>query len=253
MRSAEWRRTIARAIGSAYIPSVLCPKWLWPIVLVLVINAIRVPVSHAQTAPSLNGGAPRAIPPSELPLRWKRWPLFDPFVDSRERGAVVTWTEWREVTSNLRSVGATIAIADQVSTIRRPWAVTLATEAVALSLLEGPVLALGLAEYQLLGSLDAGSVRIGAGAGLLPMSMDYAEGDFSIAIASPRAIAAASFKLGTARVLLSAHTGYLPRLFGRGHAITQGLSITLLIEQKRTMKRGNHPLVIDGGESVQKK
>ncbi len=219
----------------------------------LGMNATLAPASHAQTAVSGNGVASRATPPSELPLLWKRWPLFDPFVDSRERGVIVEWKEWREVTSNVRSVGATIAIADQVSTVRRPWAVTLASEAVSLSLLEGPTLALGLAEYQLLGSLEAGSVRIGAGAGLLPISVDYARGDFSLALGSPRAIASASIKLGAARVLLSAHTGYLPRLFGRGHAITQGLSITLLIEQKRTMRRGNHRLVIDEGEKVQKK
>lgn len=192
-----------------------------------------------QTAP-----ATRPVPPSEVPLVWERWPLFDPFVDPHESGLAFEWTEWREIESRVKSTGATIAIASQVSTIRGPWAATIRTQTIALRVLQGPTVAVGLAQYDMLGSVDFGFVRLGAGAGLLPISFDYARGDFSLALGSPRAVASLSFKIGSLRLAIGAATSYLPRVWGRGDVITQNFSLEFLLEKPRQLKRRGHPLLI---------
>jgi hypothetical protein len=185
-----------------------------------------------------------AIAPAQVPLVWKRWPLFDPFVDPHESGLSFEWTEWREHESRIRSAGATIAIASQVSTLRRHLASTIRTQTIALSMLEGPTFALGLMQYDLLGSLDFGFIRFGAGAGLLPISFDYGRGDFSVALGSPRAIASLSFKVGVLRIAVSGVTSYLPRVSGRGDVVTRSVALEFLLEKPRPLKRVSHPLLI---------
>jgi hypothetical protein len=214
--------------------------------------------THAQDAAADAVSTPALVQPSSAPLQttngrpaardvplvWKRWRLFDPFVDPHESGLAFEWNEWRETASRVRSLGGSVAIASQVTTVRGIWASTIRTQTIALRLLEGPTVAVGLAQYDLLGSVDLGFVRLGAGAGLLPISFDYSRGDYSLALASPRAVASLSFKIGLLRIALGATTSYLPRVFGREHVITRNLSLEFLLEKPRPLRRGSHPLTI---------
>jgi hypothetical protein len=200
-------------------------------------------VTHAQERPA-EAPQQRALHPSEVPLVWERWALFDPFVDPHENGIVFEYNEWRELETGMKSRGGTLALSREVSTIVGPWAATLRSQPIALRMLEGPTFAVGFCQYDLLGSLDFKVMRFGAGAGLLPISFDYAHGDFSVAIASPRAVASLSVKVGTLRIALGVATSYLPRISGRDHVIAQHVSLEFLAERPPQLKRRNHPLLI---------
>ncbi|HEY6726977.1 MAG TPA: hypothetical protein VI197_23250 [Polyangiaceae bacterium] len=200
--------------------------------------AVALVYRAAEAAPA----APPATAPAEVPIPWKRWPLFDPFVAPRE-------IVWFGGPASLRDVdrveplrGVTLGVAETIRETRGPFWLSLQRTwelRVHSRWTFVPIL-----RYLYEGGLRLGGVEMGAGPTLIPVTLDISRGKFSFGGMAPGATARVGFKTGTFRVSLRAEREYLWRWLGQPSAVMTAFMIEIAGERPRSFRRKGHPIVL---------
>jgi hypothetical protein len=208
-------------------------------------DAAARPTADAAARPTADAAArPTTISYAEVPLRWKRWALFDPFADRREQIYSIGRVEWNERPSDRVFEGVELKGGERISTQRGPWILSGRRE-VALRLMAPTTIALGLAVLSFTGNLAIGPLEIGAGPGVTLANIDYSSRDFSLGFLSPRATADAGVRLGIVRLGCSFSEEYLWRWWGRESARAESIMVEIAITEPRQTHRSGHPLIIE--------
>lgn len=198
---------------------------------------------RAVTDPSVPSEAEPAVDPASVPIPWRVWPLFDPFVSRRETVLAFGLDQLRDVDSRDARDAWTVGIAQGITTTRPFVWVNLERRLTFRSARRSTYM-LDISQYQYTAGVRLFGLELGAGVGLSPLVIDVAKGDWSVSGISPSAVTRAGFKVGVVRVSVDAFSQYLWRWYGGPDARIQGFSIQLALEQPRTLQRKRHPLIL---------
>lgn len=217
-----------------------------------VLSLLTVSVSALAAAPAdtpskpvatFPPAKPTAVDPTQTPMVWKRWDLFDPFVDPYELflgGGVVQWTERHRAR---RFEGYGISFGERISTRRGPLLVTGKRE-VSLRFMDQSTFALGLATLSFAGGARLGPFEVSAGPGLTMVDIDHSVKHFSLGFFAPRASLQAGVWLGPIRIGAVATREYHWRWWGRSSALADLMMIEVSLLQSPKTHRFGRPLIV---------
>lgn len=193
---------------------------------------------NATSEPATSG-----VTPATMPLAWKVWPLFDPFVSRRENaysGGIDKVTGLRESEPWRRY---SFGFSETMTTLRSLGWVSVARD-FTFHVGEPSSYSFDFSTYRYAAGLRLPGFELGPGVSLVPISVDYTQGHFGLSGLSPAATAQASLKLGKVRIELFAYEQFTWRWLGRDSEWASGLMLRLALEQPRTLRRAEHPLLL---------
>lgn len=180
--------------------------------------------------------------PAEVPIPWKRWVLFDPFVSPRE----IVWfggpASLRDVDQVSPLRGVALGVAETIYETRGPLWLSLQRTGELRVLSRWTIVP--ILRYLYEAGLRLGGVDIGAGPTLIPLTLDVSRSKFSFGGMSPGVAARIGYKIGGFRISLRAEREYLWRWFGQPSAVMSAFVLELAGERPRPLRRRGHPIVL---------
>jgi hypothetical protein len=199
----------------------------------------------SEDKPAAPGGpAQPTTDPATLPLRWRVWPLFDPYASRREWLASFSWDRLRETSALRRLEGFRLAFGESISTLRACTWVGLEQNS-SFRALGSSTYVVELTGYRAIAGVHALGLELGGGVGIVPIALDVSQGDWSLSGLSPSAVARAGLRVGPFRVSVEATNQFTWRWWGRDSAWLRGVGLQLALEQPRKLMRGRHPLILE--------
>ncbi len=139
--------------------------------------------------------------------------------------------------------GLTVALGQSLTTFRPGLWVRL-DRRIQLRFTRRSTYMLELSSYDYLAGVRLPWLELGGGVGVVPVGMDTSQGDFSLSVLSPRAVATMGLALGPVRFSLDLFQQYTWRVWGGNNAWIRGFSVQLAATRPVVKQRGNRPIVL---------
>jgi len=211
---------------------------------------------------------PAAVRPEDVPIPWKRWPIFDPKLSLTTFGWRGGASFYRKFGENESHWGVALGRLQTLEERRSTWLLAITREW-GIRVYSPWIIVPILNRYLYEGGLRLGPVELTAGVSLMPFTFDYEHGRFGFVGPSPGANARIGFRVGTLRISVRAEREYLWRLAGQKSqvfpptwssigeafrfwdwvaqpdALLTGFVLEITGDQPVSLTRGSHPLILD--------
>ena len=186
--------------------------------------------------------APQALAePAESEPPYREWALLDPYLSERESGPGVGWVEMRETSGGSVSRGLSLELGGTVTTTRSHLFSEL-RQSFFFRALSNSRYVFGASEYSLHAGLSLGPVELGTGFGILPVGIDFNDGELGLEVLCPQGSLLLALDLGAFELGVRAYQGYVFQLLGGNDSFVRGLTLDVNLERKPPKTR---PRVIE--------
>jgi len=224
------------------------------------------PADAPTTQPATATPAP--VRPEDVPIPWKRWPIFDPKLSPSTLGWSGGASFYRKFGENESHWGVALGRLQTIEERRGTWLLGITREW-GIRVYSPWIIVPILNRYLYEGGLRLGPVELTAGVSLMPFTFDYEHGRFGFVGPSPGANARIGFRIGTLRISVRAEREYLWRWAGQKSqvfpptwssigeafrfwdwvaqpdALMTGFVLEISGDQPVSLTRGSHPLILD--------